>query len=63
MTTPISMTRRHELVDTPVTLDGSPARITGARLDFPIIRSTTSSVEFAWPTVARIVDAGGHFHS
>lgn len=51
---------RRKLVRTEgVTLDGEPAKISGARLDFPIIISKSGkSVEFSWLTVAHKVASG-----
>ena len=59
----ISTDRRRELVNIPVTLDGLPARITGAALEFPMIRNANTAAEFSWPTVDRIVRFGGEFAS
>jgi hypothetical protein len=59
------LAERYQLCDTPVTLDGQPARIGGARNEFATVRLAGSglSAEFAWPTVARIVSRGGDFKS
>lgn len=49
-----------------VTLDGAPAVISGYALDFAHLRrldGVGGAVEFAWPTVARIVANGGTFLS
>lgn len=55
---------RLELCAAHVTLDGKPAKIIGARLSGAIIfalDAPAEGVEFAWPTVARIVANGGAF--
>jgi len=56
---------RHALVLATVTLDGNRARISGIRNDFATVTdaATGMSVEFAWPTVERIVRNGGTFKS
>lgn len=64
----ISYDERRRLVQTEgVTLDGRPAKIVGVQLDFAQVctRGTADPVyvEFAWPTVARVVAAGGEFRS
>ena len=61
----VDIDTRHRLCDTPVTLDGAPATVSGARNDFATVRlrSTGLSAEWAWETVARIVERGGDFHS
>lgn len=49
-----------------VTLDGKPAMIMGARNAFATVATLNvdgPAVEFAWPTVARIVANGGAFKS
>ena len=47
------------------TLDGKPARVYGRKLIFAIIAQFDSSleVEYSWPTVDRIMQAGGQFRS
>jgi hypothetical protein len=57
--------QRRELCAATVTLDGQPAWIGGASLDFAIVRQikTGLGAEWAWPTVARIVANGGAFKS
>jgi hypothetical protein len=55
------------LVETPVTLNGHPAAITGRGM--PWARITTLAPagkhhiggDWAWPTVARVVASGGNF--
>ncbi|KXO93005.1 Uncharacterised protein (plasmid) [Tsukamurella tyrosinosolvens] len=64
----ISLAERRALVQTAgITLDGRPASIGGARNDFASVSTTDGGplvdVEFAWATVARVVDAGGDFRS
>lgn len=54
----VEVNRKALVQTTGVTLDGKPAKITGARLDFPLVQSATDSVEFAWLTVAEKVAAG-----
>lgn len=56
---------RYALCDTPVTLDGKPAKIAGAKRDFATIRTLPdgASYEWAWETVARVVANGGAFKS
>jgi hypothetical protein len=49
-----------------VTLDGQPAMIMGARNAFATVATLHiggPAVEFAWPTVARIVADGAAFRS
>ena len=62
------MTRddRRALCGTRVTLDGHAAVIGGAALPYALITRLDGrggSVEYAWPTVARVVAAGGRFRS
>ena len=55
---------RRALVETTgVTLDGKPARITGYRNSFATVQNKSCEVEFAWPTVKRIVERDGKFLS
>lgn len=56
---------RHSLVLATVTLNGKRARISGIRNDYATVTDSTTgmSVEFAWPTVARVVASGGTFKS
>ncbi|AEQ21098.1 hypothetical protein E3_1800 [Rhodococcus phage E3] len=58
--TPEIEVNRRDLVRTEgVTLDGDPAKISGARLDFPVIVSRSGkAVEYSWLTVARKVADG-----
>lgn len=46
-----------------MTLNGEPARLYGRKLEFPIIAQTQGNLKagFAWPTIKRIVAAGGDF--
>jgi hypothetical protein len=59
--------RRQQLCEATVTLDGGPAIITGAKLPFakvePLRSGSGGAVEFAWPTVERIISNGGAFRS
>lgn len=50
----------------PCFLDGKPAIVQGRQRPFAIIASLKDSarrVEFAWPTVARIMQRDGEFRS
>lgn len=51
----VPMERRRELIDTPVTLNGEPAKVCGFQLDFPVVRSRKCHAEFAWQTVDHVV--------
>ncbi|KMV19651.1 hypothetical protein ACT17_06340 [Mycolicibacterium conceptionense] len=58
--------QRKALCDTPVTLDGEPAKISGWALPFAKVHRRDGrggEVEFAWSTAARIVELGGRFSS
>ena len=56
---------RHALVLATVTLNGNRARISGIRNDYATVTdsATGMAVEFAWPTVERVVAKGGAFQS
>jgi hypothetical protein len=60
---------RRRLCDTPVTLNGEPATISGVKNGFATVRYVRpscgcyGSVEFAWEAVRRIVANGGAFRS
>lgn len=56
---------RHALCAATVTLNGNPARISGARLPFARVTDMTTglSAEWAWATVERIVAHDGAFKS
>jgi hypothetical protein len=60
-----TLEQRYELCAAEVTLDGKRAKITGARLEFARVTVLPDGpgYEWAWPTVARIVAAGGRFQS
>jgi len=48
------------------TLDGEPARIVGRLLPFATVRTIRDggpAFEYAWETVARVMENGGKFHS
>ena len=48
------------------TLDGEPARIVGRLLHFATVRTIRDggpAFEYAWETVARVMENGGKFHS
>lgn len=61
--------QKDALTDTPVTLNGQPAAISGRLSLFPIVRTLKPqtergqhyAAEFTWQAVARIVAAGGDF--
>lgn len=57
--------RRSRLAGTHVTLDGKAASIVGFRLDYGIVAALDGSARFewAWPTIERVVAAGGDFRS
>lgn len=62
----VTTEQKYELIAAHVTLDGKPAKISGARQQFATVATLNASgaaVEFAWTTVARIVVAGGKFKS
>src|SRR5690348_14608920 len=53
-------TRRAELVAAEgVTLDGRPAKIIGAGLQYPLVVDDDRRIEFCWETVDRIVTQHG----
>jgi hypothetical protein len=57
---------KYDLCWTPdVTLDGKPAKISGARLPFARVTALPDGpgYEWAWETVARVVAAGAAFKS
>ncbi len=55
------------LIETPVTLNGLPALISGRAEPFATVRTLTPAGkhhirgDWSWPTVARIVATGGNF--
>jgi hypothetical protein len=58
--------RRRRFCEIGTTLDGSPARITGWANPFAQVTRTDGrggTVEFSWPTVARVLACGGEFHA
>lgn len=60
----ITTEQKYDLINVRVTLNGKPAKISGARMQFATVATLDSSgtaVEFSWPAVARIVAAGGKF--
>ena len=62
----ITTEQKYELISARVTLDGKPAKISGARMQFATVATLDASgaaVEFSWQAVARIVAAGGKFKS
>lgn len=56
---------RDEMIETPVTLDGLPARVTGRKLDHAVVAQIRGplALEWAWSTVERVILAGGKFES
>lgn len=56
---------RYALTAAKVTLNGQPAKVTGALNDYAKVTQIESglSCEWAWETVARIVANGGRFFS
>ncbi len=56
---------KRKLVETPVTLNGKRAKITGLSKPFAMVRQIDTGLgcEFAWETVKRVVEKGGHFNS
>jgi hypothetical protein len=57
---------RHALILSSVTLNGAPARVTGIRDDYAVVRGLRGegSAQFAWETVANVVLLnGGAFRS
>ena len=63
--TPERLEWRHSLCEASVTLNGNRAKISGVRNAFATVTDleTRMSCEFAWETVARIVERGGNFKS
>lgn len=65
--TRITLHTRRSLCENPVTLDGLPARISGAQKQFALLQRSDGKggvVEFAWETVAHIVaNRNGEFFS
>lgn len=63
------LSERQALVEegaTDVTLDGHPAYVSGYNLPFAMVRRRDGmggGVEFAWPTVKRILRSHGRFQS
>jgi hypothetical protein len=65
MTTILTLTQKYDLIAAVVTLDGKPAKVSGALQPFATVAQLPSgnAVEFAWSTVARIVAKDGSFRS
>lgn len=62
----ITTEQKYNLIEARVTLDGKPAKVSGARKQFATVATLDTdgpAIEFAWPTVARVVAAGGAFKS
>lgn len=57
--------QRRELCEAEVTLDGRRARVIGYANPFATVATLPDGprVEFAWSTVARIIERGGEFRS
>lgn len=58
--------RRRDLCAKPVTLNGQPAVISGAKLPFATVLTLDPcglACEFAWSTVDRIIANGGQFNA
>ena len=64
---PLTLDEKCTLVDRAcsenITLDGESAIVTGVKNAFATVCSNTCSVEFAWPTVQRIMNKSGDFKS
>ena len=62
---PVPLEERRRYTATDCTLDGKPAVIAGALEPFATVAQLPHgmTVEYAWPTVARIVAAGAAFHT
>ncbi len=56
---------RRRMTTRPCTLNGERAAIVGSRNPFATIVQIPSGLEteYAWQTVARVLDAGGRFHT
>ncbi len=60
----LTLEQRRELCGATITLDGQPAQIVGARLDFATVRDRNGrAFEWAWEIAARLVGRGGAFKS
>jgi len=60
----MNLNTKYDLIVKPVTLDGKPARITGAMLRYAVVRDENGrSFEWAWESVQAIVAKGGNFQS
>ena len=59
----MTQAEKNKLTDTPVLLNGRPARIIGRLLPYPRVVDMRSDIEaeFSWDAVARTVAAGGRF--
>lgn len=57
---------RHEMIEAPVTLNGQPAKVVGAKLDFAHVvdLATGLSAEWAWSTVEHVItNRNGEFRT
>jgi len=62
----VSLQRKRELVDTPVSLNGRPARIVGVQQPFATVATIPQgpAMEWSWEAADRIVrEHGGSFQS
>lgn len=62
----ITTEQKYDLIDQRVTLDGKPAKISGARQEFATVATIATdgpAVQFSWEAVSRVVAAGGAFKS
>lgn len=57
--------QKYALIEAPVTLDGKPAKISGALKQVATVAALPDglAIEFSWQAVARIVASGGNFKS
>ena len=62
---PSFIEQRRALCCTPCTLDGKPATVCGALLDYAVVRSLDGlrGAEFSWTANKRILSKGGKFKS
>lgn len=59
----VSYAERRALCEADITLNGRPAKISGACLDYAMVTDRESGLgaEWSWPAVQRIVAKGGAF--
>jgi len=68
MTKPyLTLDEKYSLIDRAreevITLDGAPAILAGAKNSFATVCSNDDQIEYAWPTVLRIMNKSGDFKS